>query len=152
MLTVISQISKRRMAACALVVACLTLEACSTASTAGAANPDETRVEVGHITSKDHLTTVSNEATSSGGTSVGVGGGGIGGSGFLGAGLSFDLSRLFEKHADTPVDVYRYGVQLANGSTLQVDSTIDLPIGACVKTMSANRPGYPRLSTSNDCQ
>jgi hypothetical protein len=139
-------------------VAFAMLAACAgTAGTPGAVNPPpaDGRLAQARVTGKDYLTTVSTGAASSSGPTVGVGGGGIGGNGWsgagLGAGLSFDLTSLFQKSPEQTAKVYRYHVQMQDGAKRDIDSTLDLPEGACVTTIDSAQPGYPRLMSSNEC-
>ncbi|MDH6147990.1 MULTISPECIES: hypothetical protein [Paraburkholderia] len=125
---------------------------CSTTGGMAGPMPDDAHVSTGQITGQQYLTTVMHQASGAPSASVGAGGfgGGIDGVG-LGAGLSFDISRLFEKPADSPVKIYRYGVKLPDGSTRDVDSPLDLRPGDCVNVIDSRQPGYPGLATASDC-
>ncbi|RKT25639.1 hypothetical protein B0G69_1359 [Paraburkholderia sp. RAU2J] len=126
---------------------------CSTTDGMSAVMPDDARVSTGRVGGKQYLTTVVPQSSETPSASIGAGGisgGGVSGVG-LGAGLSFDLSRLFERQVNSPVRVYRYGVQLPDGSKRDVDSPLDLQPGNCVNVIDSSRPGYPRLARAGEC-
>ncbi|KND62006.1 hypothetical protein BVER_02225 [Candidatus Burkholderia verschuerenii] len=131
------------------------LAACASAPGASTAVPGDAKLANGRINGKQYLTTVTTSANGSSGPTLGVGGGGFGGSGWsgggAGAGLSFDLTSLFQKNPEQSTKVYRYTVKLNDGSKRDVDSTLDLLDGACVTTIDSAQPGYPRLTPSNEC-
>ncbi|WP_250473846.1 hypothetical protein [Caballeronia sp. GAFFF1] len=137
------------------VVACALLAACASGPGASGALPADARLANGRIADKQYLTTVATGAASSSGPAVSVGGGGVGGSGWsgigAGAGLSFDLTSLFDKAPEQTAKVYRYGVQTRDGAKREIDSTLDVQPGACVTTIDSAQPGYPRLMPSNEC-
>ncbi|SAK72445.1 hypothetical protein AWB79_04099 [Caballeronia hypogeia] len=139
-------------------VAFAMLTACASApgaSGAAAPLPADSTVATGRIVGKQYLTTVSTGAAPAAGPTVGVGAGGIGGNGWsgggAGAGLSFDLTNLFQKSPEQTAKVYRYSVQMQDGSKRDVDSTLDLTDGACVTTIDSSAPGYPRLAPAGSC-
>jgi hypothetical protein len=137
------------------VTAFALLAACASAPNASVPIPADGKLATGRISSKQYLTTVATGAASSSGPTLGVGGGGAGGNGWsgvgAGAGLSFDLTSLFEKKAEQTAKVYRYSVQMNDGSKRDVDSTLDLQDGTCVQTIDSNQPGYPRLMSADAC-
>jgi hypothetical protein len=139
-------------AAFAVLAACA-----STSGVPGASNPlpADGKLAQARVVGKQYLTTVATSAAASSGPTVGVGGGGISGNGLsgagLGAGLSFDLTSLFQKSPEQTAKVYRYSVQMHDGAKREIDSTLDLQDGACVTTIDSAQPGYPRLMTSNEC-
>ncbi|KAA0997724.1 hypothetical protein FVF58_47725 [Paraburkholderia panacisoli] len=109
---------------------------------------DRIQLNAGKIAARQDLTTLPPPASASPTAAVGVGA--IGGSGIssgvgLGAGLSFDITRLFQKHPDEPVRVYRYSVQLKDGSMREVDSVLELQPGNCVNVIDSRQAGYPKL-------
>jgi hypothetical protein len=146
-----------KRAVCAVVAAGAfsLLAACASAPGVSTALPGDAKLANGHIGGKQYLTTVATGANGSSGPTLGVGGGGFGGNGWsgggAGAGLSFDLTSLFQKNPEQTAKVYRYTVKLNDGSTRDVDSTLDLQDGACVTTIESAQPGYPRLMSSNEC-
>lgn len=146
---------RRAARACFAAVAFATLAACATGPGASAPLPADSKLAIGRIVGKQYLTTVSTGAAASSGPSVGVGAGGIGGNGWNGvgggAGLSFDLTSLFEKPPEQTAKVYRYSVQMKDGSKREVDSTLELNEGACVTTIDSSQPGYPRLTGADAC-
>jgi hypothetical protein len=148
----------KRAARAGVAAAALTLlAACASAPGASAAIPSDAAFANGRVVGKQYLTTVVAGAPASSGPTVGVGAGGIGGGGGgwsgvgAGAGLSFDLTSLFEKSPEQTARVYRYSVQMRDGAMRDIDSTLDLPDGACVTTIDSTQPGYPRLVASNEC-
>jgi len=146
---------RRAARACFAAVAFATLAACATGPGASAPLPADSKLAIGRIVGKQYLTTVSTGAAPSSGPSVGVGAGGIGGNGWNGvgggAGLSFDLTSLFEKAPEQTAKVNRYSVQMNDGSKRDVDSTLELNEGACVTTIDSSQPGYPRLTSADAC-
>jgi hypothetical protein len=140
---------------CFAAVAFATLAACATGPGASAPLPADSTLATGRIVGKQYLTTVSTDAGASSGPTLGVGAGGIGGNGWNGvgggAGLSFDLTSLFQKTPEQTAKVYRYSVQMKDGSKRDVDSTLDLGNGACVTTIDSSQPGYPRLTSADAC-
>jgi hypothetical protein len=137
------------------VTAFALLAACASAPNASAPIPADGKLATGRIGGKQYLTTVATGAAPSSGPTLGVGGGGFGGSGWsgggAGAGLSFDLTSLFEKKPEQTAKVYRYSVQMNDGSKRDIDSTLDLQDGVCVQTIDSAQPGYPRLTPANAC-
>ncbi|SAK73184.1 hypothetical protein AWB76_04635 [Caballeronia temeraria] len=131
------------------------LAACATGPGAPAPLPADSTLATGRIVGKQYLTTVSTSTPSSSGPTVGVGGGGIGGNGWSGvgggAGLSFDLTSLFQKSPEQTTKVYRYSVQMKDGSKRDIDSPLDLSEGACVTTIDSSQPGYPRMTGADAC-
>ncbi|KXU87289.1 hypothetical protein CR51_35220 [Caballeronia megalochromosomata] len=131
------------------------LAACATGPGASAPLPADSTLATGRIVGKQYLTTVSTGAAGSSGPTLGVGGGGIGGNGWNGvgggAGLSFDLTSLFQKSPEQTAKIYRYSVQMKDGSKRDIDSTLDLNDGACVTTIDSSQPGYPRLASGDAC-
>ncbi|WP_321793499.1 hypothetical protein [Caballeronia sp. J97] len=131
------------------------LAACASGPGASAPLPADSTLGTGRIVGKQYLTTVSAGTASPSGPTVGVGGGGIGGNGWNGAGggagLSFDLTSLFQKSPEQTTKVYRYSVQMKDGSKRDIDSTLDLNDGACVTTIDSSQPGYPRLTGADAC-
>jgi len=124
-----------------ILVACGTVD-----STASAPMPDDAQSNAGKIAARQDLTTVPPPAAASPAAAAGVGafgGSGIGSGVGLGAGLSFDITRLFQKHPDEPVRVYRYSVQLKDGSMREVNSILELQAGNCVNVIDSrlNRTG-----------
>lgn len=124
-----------------------TLSACYTMT--APALPDDTMVTPGRIIDRSHLTDFVTP-TSLSGRSVGVGGGaisgsGIGSGGFVGAGLGFDLSRLFSSREPEQTVIYRYRVQMPDGTTREIDSAVDVPTLQCVDVIESGQPGYPHL-------
>lgn len=138
-------------------VAFAMLAACASAPGAPGASapPSDAKLATGRVVGKQYLTTVSTGAAPSSGPTLGVGGGGIGGNGWngagAGAGLSFDLTSLFQKSPEQTAKVYRYSVQMKDGSKRDIDSTLDLTDGACVTTIDSSQPGYPRLAAADAC-
>jgi hypothetical protein len=112
--------------------------------------PPDARISAGRIASRQYLTTVNTERPSSSG--AGIGFGGVGAGGLFGVGMGFDITRLFEKPDDSPTPVYRYAVQLQDGSLRSVDSVLDLPIGGCVAVLDSGQPGFPELRAARDCE
>jgi hypothetical protein len=147
--------SKRLASAGAATALLALLAACASTPDVSTALPSDGRLASGRIADKRYLTTVTTSADSSSSPTVGVGGGGFGGNGISGigggAGLSFDLTSLFQKSPEQTAKVYRYTVQMKDGSKRDVDSTLDLQDGACVTTIDSSQPGYPRLMASNEC-
>lgn len=148
-------IIRRAASAGFAVIAFAMLAACASGPSASAPLPADSTLAVGRIIGKQYLTTVATGAASSSGPTLGVGGGGLGGNGWsgagAGAGLSFDLTSLFQKSPEPTAKVYRYSVQMKDGSKRDVDSTLDLSDGACVTTIDSNQPGYPRLASADAC-
>ncbi|MCG7401976.1 MULTISPECIES: hypothetical protein [Caballeronia] len=136
-------------------IACAVLAACASGPGASAPLPADGTLATGRIVGKQYLTTVSTNTASSSGPTVGVGGGGIGGNGWNGvgggAGLSFDLTNLFQKAPEQTAKIYRYSVQMKDGSKRDIDSPLDLNEGACVTTIDSSQPGYPRLTGADAC-
>src|SRR5690242_18701243 len=131
------------------------LGACASGPGASAPLPADSTLATGRIVGKQYLTTVSTGAAPSSGPTVGVGGGGIGGNGWsgggAGVGLGFDLTSLFQKSPEQTAKVYRYSVQMKDGSKRDIDSTLDLSDGVCVTTIDSGQPGYPRLASADAC-
>ncbi|SAK93100.1 hypothetical protein AWB77_05262 [Caballeronia fortuita] len=131
------------------------LAACASGPGASAPLPVDSTLATGRVVGKQYLTTVLTSAAASSGPTLGVGGGGIGGNGWNGAGggagLSFDLTSLFQKSPEQTTKVYRYSVQMKDGSKREVDSALDLNDGACVTTIDSSQPGYPRLTAADAC-
>ncbi|WP_155631479.1 hypothetical protein [Burkholderia cepacia] len=124
-----------------------TLSACNTMTAPPL--PDDTMVTLSGIIDRSRLTDVVTP-TSLSGPSVGVGGGaisgsGIGSGGFVGAGLGFDLSRLFSSREPEQSVIYRYRVQMPDGTTREIDSAVDVPALQCVDVIESGQPGYPHL-------
>ncbi|MDR5739614.1 MULTISPECIES: hypothetical protein [unclassified Caballeronia] len=149
------RIFNRAARACAAVAALALLAACASGPGASTAIPPDAKLASGRVAGKQYLTTVATGAAASSGPSVGVGAGGIGGGGWsgvgAGAGLSFDLTSLFDRSPEPTAKVYRYSIQTRDGARREIDSTLDLPDGACVTTIDSGQPGYPRLMSSNEC-
>jgi hypothetical protein len=147
----IQRVARTGVAAIALAM----LAACATGPGAPAPLPADGTLASGRIVGKQYLTTVSTSTAASSGPTLGVGGGGIGGNGWngggAGVGLGFDLTSLFQKSPEQMAKVYRYSVQMNDGSKRDIDSPLDLSDGACVTTIDSSQPGYPRLTGSDAC-
>ncbi|GGD65183.1 hypothetical protein [Caballeronia grimmiae] len=148
---ILKRVARAGVAAAGLAL----LAACASGPGASTAMPPDAKLASGRVAGKQYLTTVATGAASSSAPTVGVGAGGIGGSGWsgigAGAGLSFDLTSLFDKSPEPTAKVYRYSIQMREGVKRDIDSTLDLPDGACVTTIDSAQPGYPRLAPSNEC-
>lgn len=131
----------------AVVGVVFALSACNTVTSP--LLPADAKITPGRIVDRAHVAEVVTPASSSG-PSVGVGGGGISGSGigsggFLGVGISFDLSRLFSSREPAQTTIYRYRVQMPDGTTREIDSTVDVSAAQCVDVIESGPPGYPHL-------
>lgn len=134
----------------------LSLTACASGPTGPEVAPSDSTVQLGRIVSQTFLTQVNEEAQSSGGgVGVGLGAiGGFGGGGGAGVGLGFDLGRLFSGSQPTrQIDIYAFKVKTLDGPEVTVNSpaVAGLENGACVRVISANRPGFPRMAPSREC-
>ncbi|SAK51601.1 hypothetical protein AWB75_01606 [Caballeronia catudaia] len=149
------RVFRRAVRAGVAVIAFAALAACASGPGASAPVPADSTLAAGRIVGKQYLTTVATSTASSSGPTLGVGGGGIGGNGWsgagAGAGLSFDLTSLFQKSPEQTAKVYRYSVQMKDGSKRDIDSMLDLNDGACVTTIDSSQPGYPRLASADAC-
>jgi hypothetical protein len=145
-----------RVLMAALAAFTLGLGACATGPTGPEITPTGSTVQLGRIVGKTFLTQVNEEtAPRGGGIGVGVGAiGGFGGGGGGGIGLGIDLGRLFGGGTPTrQIDIYSYTIKTVDGGNVTVNSPAltGFENGACVRVISANQPGYPRMSPSREC-